>query len=595
MSRAIKPYQALSRPTLRLVLLSVGIGVAAGLGAVLFRDMIALGHNLLFLGQLSWHYDANHHTPASPFGAWIILVPVLVSFLVTFLIEHYAPEARGHGVPEVIDAIYYEKGHIRPVVAVIKSVASALSIGSGGSVGREGPIIQIGSAVSSFVGEWLNLSTWERITLIAAGAGGGIAATFNTPIGGVLFATEIIVHEVSVRTLVPISIATATATYVARLFFGPTPSFIIPATDRLTSTTTNPYLIPAYALLGILIGFVSILYIRSIYGAEDLFTARIENPYLRHAVGMGLVGVAMYLLLRTTGHYAIEGIGYAVIQDILSGRGPGMAMLLLLFGLKLLATSLTLGSGASGGIFSPALFFGATVGAGFGEALSLLLPGLGIHPLAFAIAGMAAAVGGAPGAAMTAIVMIFEMTLDYSIILPITVAVALAYGIRSRWIKESIYTLKLTRRGHTLPDALRSNAHTNRPIREAMTKALVALPATLAEPELQRRLEEHPDAMYAVVFADDRPVGILSRDRLHRRKTLHDQETDLAASSDQNWVAVQEDDSMSEVLTALRHANARYALVTPDGNPPAAGGEFALTSLEAIARAIGRHLELFVE
>jgi len=569
--------------------------VAAGLGAVLFRDMIALCHNFVFLSRFSWHYDANQHTPASPLGPWIILIPVLGSLVVTFLIEHYAPEARGHGVPEVIDAIYYEKGHIRPVVAVIKSVASALSIGTGGSVGREGPIIQIGSAVSSFVGEWLKLSTWERITLIAAGAGGGIAATFNTPIGGVLFATEIIVHEVSVRTLVPISIATATATYVARLFFGPTPSFVIPATDRLTSTMINPYLIPAYALLGILIGFVSILYIRSIYRTEDLFTSRFSNPYLRHAVGMGLVGVAMYLLLRTTGHYAIEGIGYAVIQDILSGRGPGMAMLLLLFGLKLMATSLTLGSGASGGIFSPALFFGATVGAAFGGALSSLLPGLGIHPLAFAIAGMAAAVGGATGAAMTAIVMIFEMTLDYSIILPITVAVALAYGIRAHWIKESIYTLKLTRRGHTLPDALRSNAHTNRPIREATTGALVELSTTMPEPELQKALEEHPDATHVVVFAGDRAVGIASRDLLHRRRTAQGQETDLAALCDQNWVCAREDQSMSDVLTALRRAGARYALVTADGAPPTYHGRFALTSLEDIAKVIGQHLELFVE
>jgi chloride channel protein, CIC family len=191
-------------PPPALWLLSVLIGIVAGLGAAGFRALIALFHNLLFLGKFSASYDASVHTPLGPWGAGIILVPMLGAAGVAFLVGNSAPEAKGHGVPEVMEAIYYGKGVIRPIVALIKSLASALSIGSGGSIGREGPIIQIGSSFGSTVGQVLRLPVWQCLVLIAAGAGGGIAATFNTPIGGVLFAVEIMMTEISVRSLVPV-------------------------------------------------------------------------------------------------------------------------------------------------------------------------------------------------------------------------------------------------------------------------------------------------------------------------------------------------------------------------------------------------------
>ncbi len=231
----------------------------------------------------------------------IILVPVIGAVGVTWLVKTFAPEARGHGVPEVMDAIYYNKSIIRPVVAVIKSLASALSIGSGGSVGREGPIIQIGSAFGSTVGQWLRIPAWQRTTLIAAGAGAGIAATFNTPIGGVLFAAELLLHEISVWTLVPVVISTASASYVGRFFFGPNPAFAIPQLRMDYFHLTHPLLLIAYVGLGLLIGLVSVVYIRSIYAFEDFFDHRIRNPYLRHMSGMLLLGMLMYVLLRQTG------------------------------------------------------------------------------------------------------------------------------------------------------------------------------------------------------------------------------------------------------------------------------------------------------
>jgi CIC family chloride channel protein len=222
-----------------LALLSLFTGFVAGCGAYLFRSLIACFHNLFFYGTLSLSYDANIHAPPSPWGVYIALVPVIGAIAVVYLVKNFAPEAKGHGVPEVMDAIYYNKGIIRPLVAVVKSLASALSIGSGGSVGREGPIAQIGSAFGSTLGQLLRVSPWQCNVLIAAGAGGGIAATFNTPLGGLLFAIEILLYEVSVRTLVPVIIATARPPISARSFSASIPlsKFLLLNPPSFISTT----------------------------------------------------------------------------------------------------------------------------------------------------------------------------------------------------------------------------------------------------------------------------------------------------------------------------------------------------------------------
>src|SRR5246127_4486131 len=190
------------RPTglFRLSLIAIFVGIVTGFGAIAFRGLIGFIHNLFFLGRLSFFYDANSFTPPSPWGVFVILVPVLGALIVTLLVTKFAPEARGHGVPEVMVAIYYAEGRIRPVVAAVKSLASAVAIGTGSAVGREGPIIQIGASLGSTIGQIIPLAAWQRITLVAAGAGAGIAATFNTPIGGVMFAVELMMPEVGVRT-----------------------------------------------------------------------------------------------------------------------------------------------------------------------------------------------------------------------------------------------------------------------------------------------------------------------------------------------------------------------------------------------------------
>ena len=223
----------------RLSLLALLVGIVTGLGAIAFRDLIGLVHNIAFLGEFAVSYDANRFTPPSPWGSLVILVPVAGALGVTFLVSHFAPEAKGHGVPEVMDAIYYGRGIIRPIVAFVKSLASALAIGTGAAVGREGPIIQIGSALGSTIGQVVRMRTGERIILVAAGAGAGIAATFNTPIGGVLFAIELMMPEVSARTFLPVAIATGTATFIGRFFFGEQPAFHVPALAPLAADASS--------------------------------------------------------------------------------------------------------------------------------------------------------------------------------------------------------------------------------------------------------------------------------------------------------------------------------------------------------------------
>jgi CIC family chloride channel protein len=582
---------------LNLSLLSVLIGIIAGLGAVVFRGLIAYFHNLLFLGKLSTVYDANTHTPASAWGPLVILVPVLGALGVAWLVKNFAPEAKGHGVPEVMDAIYYDRGTIRPVVAFIKSVASALSIGSGGAIGREGPIIQIGSSFGSTVGQVLKMPVWQRVTLIAAGAAGGIAATFNTPIGGVLFAVEIMLEEISARTLVPVAISAATATYVGRVFFGRHPAFVIPAFERPYFHVTNPRILVSYVGLGVLMGVVSAIYIKSIYAFEDFFEGRMKGSYyVRHMAGMLLVGITMYLVMVTFGHYYVEGVGYSTIQDVLSGANSQLRLLLLLFALKLLAVSLTLGSGASGGVFSPGLFMGATLGGAYGIVLDQLFPRLSASPPAFAVAGMAGVIGGSTGAAMAAIVMIFEMTLDYNVIVPMTITVALSYGVRKMLCRESIYTLKLVRRGHYMPEALQSNFHHLKRAREVMDTHIVTVPASSTVDEFSQIVSGQPAPLYYLVEDHNAVVGFVSKDAVLAAREQPGKIITIGEIANKEYATLSEDATLLDVLARLNFDHVSIFLVTNNTTGSVSTGQVkGHITKQKIAETMSQAVERFLD
>ncbi|HKK09088.1 MAG TPA: chloride channel protein, partial [Gemmatimonadota bacterium] len=502
-----------------------------------------------------------------------------------------------HGVPEVIDATYYNKGIVRPIVAVIKSLASALSIGSGGSIGREGPIIQIGASFGSTLGQIISMPTWERITLVAAGAGGGIAATFNTPIGGILFAIEIMLHEVSVRTLVPVGIATVTATYIGRLFFGPNPSFVIPNLVSSSFNVTDPGTLLSFVGLGILMGLASAVFIKSLYGAEDLFEDWIPNSYyLRHGLGMLGVGILMYLSMRLLGHYYIQGVGYATIQDILSGGLGVVLLLLVLYVAKVLVTAATLGSGASGGVFSPALFMGGTLGAAYGLVLSHFFPALGsVGAPGFAVAGMAGVVGGATGAAMAAIVMIFEMTRDYGVIIPMAITVVLSYGVRRALVDQSIYTLKLARRGHFVPQALQANFHYVRSARDVMETDVVTVSPSIPFERFLRSAREMGTACYFLVGDPDEVHGVISKDAALAAVAGTGTGRSLGEITSTDYIKVGEDTSFFDVLSQMHRERVPVALVTTNCLDPAHGIVIGVITREQVAGSLDSAVELFAD
>jgi chloride channel protein, CIC family len=546
---------------LALSLLAIGVGIVTGVGAVGFRALIGLIHNVFYFGRFSAVYDANVLEPPSPWGAGIVLVPVIGGLGVTFLVSKFAPEARGHGVPEVMDAIFYREGRIRPVVAAVKSLASALSIGTGAAVGREGPIIQIGASLGSTLGQLIRMDTWQRITLVAAGAGAGIAATFNTPLGGVMFAVELMMPEVSVRTFLPVALATGTATFVAWWFLGVFPAFEVPARLFRSNAPISLQALLLCALLGALCGVAATAFIRGLHVSERVFE-RTHNPFLRHAAGMSIIGLMMYAFFLGSGHYRIDGVGYSTIQEILVGGLAVAPFLALLFAAKLIATSISLGSGSSGGIFSPSLFMGATIGGAFGATADSLLALPNITVPAFAMIGMAAMVGGGTGAAMTAIVMIFEMTRNYDIVMPMIIAVAVSIGVRRMLSEENIYTIKLARRKHFIPKAMHANMFLIRQAREVMEKDFQLLPTSTGFDEFLRMPEHGGTLRHIVVTDGDRIAGTL-RVNTSLRHGLEGAyiSVSLGSVASETFTIAHENDIMFDVIQRFWRKNASMIVV----------------------------------
>ena len=577
----------------QLSLLALGLGIVTGVGAVLFRDLIGLVHNLLFAGRFSLHYDANVFTAPAPWGAFVILVPILGAVAVTFLVSNFAPEARGHGVPEVMDAIYYKGGVIRPVVALVKSLASAIAIGSGASVGREGPIIQIGSALGSTLGQIVRMPVGQRIALVAAGAGAGIASTFNTPIGGVMFAIELMLPEVSAETFLPVAIATGTATFIGRWFFGDTPAFHVPPIQAMPINSSALIVLLLFAVLGGVTGVAAAGFIRALNLAEDLFDL-IKQRYLRHMLGMLILGVLMYVLLRTLGQYYIDGVGYATVQAILAGQLATFWLLGLLFVCKALATSLSLGSGSSGGIFSPSLFMGAALGGGFAALLNLAGTPIPLSVPAFAIVGMGAMVGGATGAVMTAVTMIFEMTLDYSIIMPMIVAVAMSTGARRVLSHETIYTLKLVRRGRSIPKARHANMFLVRKAREVMDTDIQVLPAEQSFDDYLRQPEHAGRLRHVVVTENEHLYGVI-RVNTGLRRGLESATTGvrLRDVASRNFTVVSEEVTAYEVIRRMWRKKAIMAVVVRGSGIPRASDVVGVITKEHVADSVADSIAVY--
>ncbi len=414
---------------IRLSLLAVVVGLMAGFASIVFKLLIQ------FFQSQFWRASTIISAVSSQAWYLTLLIPALGGLIIGPIIYFGAREAKGHGVPEIMESIVFRGGRIRKQVVAVKTLASAICIGSGGSVGREGPIVQISSSLASTIGQIFRIKEKGMRTLVAAGAGAGIGGTFNAPIAGALFAVEVILGEFGVFSFSPIIIASVISTLVSRLITGDFSAFTVPKYTLITVWEIGPYV-----LLGIVSGLVAIIFIKSLYFFEDRFDSIRLNPLIKPVLGGLLIGAIGLGLPQ------IFGVGYDSIDASLQNRMAFWLAFFLIFA-KILSTSLTIGSGGSGGIFAPSLFMGAMTGNFIGSVFHHYFPQSISSPGAFALVGMGAVVAAGTHAPLTAIIIIFELTNDYKIILPLMLTCIIASLLTVGLHKESIYTMKLKRRG----------------------------------------------------------------------------------------------------------------------------------------------------
>jgi CIC family chloride channel protein len=476
-----------------ILILCLVIGVSTGVGAIAFRWMIEVFHDLFFndlWGLFDW---AGRYKII-----FLPLIPAAGGLMVGPIVHFIAQEAKGHGVPEVMAAVAMRDGRIRARVATAKAIASAICIGSGGSAGREGPIVQIGSALGSAMGQMFKISGNRLRILVGCGAAGGISAVFNAPIAGAMFAVEIILGDFGVRTLTPVVLSSVAASVTARTIIGDKAVFQVPNTYQLVS----PWEIPLYLVLGAVAGLVAIVFIKTLYFSEDQFERFRIPGYLKPAIG----GLALGLLAMVSMEVLADG--YHGITDALAGRLDFKIVAILIF-MKIAATSLTLGSGNSGGIFAPSLFVGAMLGQAFGGVMNVLFPGVTAPPGAYALVGMAAMVSGATHAPITAILIIFEMTGDYRIMLPLMATSVAATFVANRTFPQSIYTLKLFRKGINIRQGREVNIMRSLKVAEVMDKDYEAIPQDLPLKRIVDKFDEtHTDSM-PVTYSDGSLAGVV--------------------------------------------------------------------------------------
>ena len=482
--------------------LAPAVGLLTGLGAIGLRWMISAVQWLFFDqgGRLS--------DVLAPLPWWVplVLAPAIGMVVVSWMVRRWAPEAQGHGIPEVQFAVRQRGGRIRPRVAIVKAFASALSIGSGGSVGREGPIVQIGSSIGSTVGQIAGMGASEIRILVAAGAGAAIGSTFNAPIAGVLFAMEVILDGFASRSFGLVVVSSVAATAVVQSALGTEPSFSLVEQFTLVSN----WEFGLYLGLGVITGIVALVYVWMVYQAEERFERWSFPAWAKALLGGLAVGV-----IGAFGSPHIFGVGHEGVELALAGA-LGVGMMAALVILKMLATSITLGAGGSGGVFAPALFIGAMTGGVFGTVVGELFPTVTASPGAYALVGAAALFGAAAHAPMTAIVILFEMTDNYRIVLPLMLAVVLAQLIASRLRPDSIYSIKLRRLGGFRPSAGEMGTLDILIVADAMGEEIGSVRESMDLDQLAELAQAEGTRSWVVLDEDERLVGMVAMADLER-------------------------------------------------------------------------------
>lgn len=473
-----------------LIILAVVIGVVVGGGSFVFERMLHYASEFFSITLPAWLGGSS----------WIFfLIPAVGGLLLAPFIYFFPKEATADGVPSTMEAVALKNGFVRWTNGILRMFMSALTLGSGGSAGSEGPIIQIGSALASGVGQFFRVSGERQRVVVACGAAAGLAFIFNAPIAGVLFALEVILGEFNVHSFSPIVISSVVATAFARAFLPHGAMLHVPPYELF-----SPWEILLYAIMGILAGLVSVAFTQIMHVSEQFFHHHVRLPNtLKPAVGGLLVGAIGFYVPD------VFGYSYGPITQAINGHFlPGL--LFVLVGAKIVATAFTLGSGGSGGILCPALFLGAMLGSGCGSIFHQIFPHLVPSMGGYGIVGMGAMLGAVVQAPMTAIIMVFELTNAYTVILPMMTACILATLVQKSILRGSLYSLSLTRKGIDIQAGREMGILSTLHVSDIMEAACVQVPSTTPYEVVMQKCLNHPGNYIYIIDEKENLEGVIS-------------------------------------------------------------------------------------
>ena len=544
----------LDRHTVRLSLLCLGLGAVAALCAQLLIRLIALITNLSFYGKLSL---VDSSPSMNHLGLWVIGVPVIGGLIVGVMARFGSRAIRGHGIPETMEKVLLEASRIPPRVTLLKPLSAAISIGTGGPFGAEGPIIATGGALGSVLGQFQRVTADERKTLLAAGAAAGMAATFGAPVSAVLLAIELLLFEFRPRSVIPVALASTAAAGVRMLFDGAHAAF--PMGDV---SAPSGIALACYVLFGAIMGIASVGVTRAVYWVEDAFEKLPIHWMWWPAIGTLAVGVCGYFAPRTL------GVGYDVITDMLKGS-IAVSVVAWLFLMKFLSWSISLGSGTSGGTLAPLFTLGGALGTLLGFGGAALLPAAGIDPRIAALVGMAAMFAGASRALLTSAVFAFEVTLQPMGLLPLLGGCAAAYMLSSLLMRESIMTEKLARRGVRVPNEYHPDPLAHLWVRDVQTREVVVLQETQTLSEVRRWIASGAPGSghtgFPIISKAGYLIGVLTRRDLIGPGTVGGTDSTLGALVRRPPIIVYDDCSLRDAVDHMvNHDVGRLPVVRRD-------------------------------
>jgi len=560
-------------------LLAAGIGLLAGVIAYVLYNLIGLITNLAFYHQFSTRFrspEANH------LGGWVILLPVAGGLIVGFMAKFGSSKIKGHGIPEAMEAVLTSRSRIEAKVAILKPISAAIAIGTGGPFGAEGPIIQTGGAVGSLIGQFISTTASERKVLLACGAGAGMAATFNTPLSGVILAIELLLLEFRARSFIPLVISTTLATSVRILLLGSGAMFHFSGVDF-----GIPSGLPYYLVLGGMCGFAAIGLTKFLYWVEDLFDHLPLNDLWHPAIGALGFGIIGFFVPR------VLGVGYDTISGILNNQFT-LHILIVLLVFKALAMVISLGSGTSGGLLAPTFMSSAAMGGAFAMVINYFIPSAHLSPGAYALVAMGAVFGAASRSTFAFIVFAFEITRDYNSILPLMLVCVIADIIAIRFLPNSIMTEKLARRGLDTHQDFEANVMRQVKVSEVMFSDIPTISPQMKVSEATDRIASgDPDLArhHALPIVDERGQlsGMVTQsDLLSMLELEGGRDKTVLEAGARALVVCYPDENVFEAMTRmLRNDIGRLPVVSREDSHHLIG----YVSRSSVMSAWGRHLE----